>query len=420
MPQSQPTRIMSLANQAVAVYQYVSSRDSVPEETALAELKISRKILYRHLLNMQNQPEICQKGRFKIILNGRPLTLKQVNQAREGNQRSRGPQPLERVLYLYQYLQNHTHSGGVDLADLMSLYRHIIRESGEEPAADDAVRRMIYRDIKLLERIHIPVTRPSNGERYALMNTHLPKMNKEHSMLMYVSTLLFKDTLLDEATTCVRAQMEKVCYNQVVSQARSLQSKIRVVGDTLIDPGSFCGCLETIITGLADHKALQFQYLKLDGSRTKRTLEPLGLICKRSVWYLVGMQGKHKSYRTFRVDQIERVRLLEEGYAYPEFFDLEHYLNRSWGVFTNDRVETISVKFSPEVARRLQIVRYHASQTLKETLPDGSVIVEYQVSGLTEMKAWLMQWGDSAEVLAPEGLRGEIKAQVENWLKVYS
>lgn len=112
----------------------------------------------------------------------------------------------------------------------MALYCHIIRESGEEPAADDSLRRMIYRDIKELEKIHIAVTRPSNGERYALMNTHLPKMNKEHSMMMYVSTLLFKDTRLDEATTCVREQMEKVCYNHVASQASSLQNKIRVVG----------------------------------------------------------------------------------------------------------------------------------------------------------------------------------------------
>ncbi len=420
MAQNQQSRIMYVASQAVAVHQYLIARERVDEEVALAELGISRSDLYRQLHNLKDRPEICKKGRFNVFRNDKRLTDKQLDEAiNSGNRHSKGPHPIERVLYLYQYLQNHTHSGGVDLTDLMSLYRHVIWESEGQPAADDALKRMIYRDIKELEKIHIPITRPANGQRYALINTFLPKMKQEHNILMYVSTLLFKDTLLDESTSCVRDQMEKVCHSHLARNTANLQKRVRVVGDTLINPGSFCGVLETLINGLVEQKALQFQYLKLDGSSMRRTLEPLGLICKRGVWYLVGMDRKHNKYKTFRIDQIASVKLLQQTYNYPEYFNLDTYLNNSWGVFNDDELTKVIIRFKPEVAERLKIVRYQDSQVIQEIQPDGSIIVEYKVSGLIEMKSWIMQWGDAVEVISPQSLRGQIREQAKKMLALY-
>lgn len=50
---------------------------------------------------------------------------------------------------------------------------------------------------------------------------------------------------------------------------------------------------------------------------------------------------------------------------------------------------------------------------------DGSVVVSFNVCGITEMKTWIIQWGDSVEVLEPAWLREDMCKFAEDILKVY-
>ncbi|MDP2646600.1 MAG: WYL domain-containing protein [Desulfobacterales bacterium] len=51
---------------------------------------------------------------------------------------------------------------------------------------------------------------------------------------------------------------------------------------------------------------------------------------------------------------------------------------------------------------------------------DGSIIFEPEVAGTDEIKFWVMNWGAKAEVMEPEILRDEIRAEAEAMLKKYS
>ncbi len=51
--------------------------------------------------------------------------------------------------------------------------------------------------------------------------------------------------------------------------------------------------------------------------------------------------------------------------------------------------------------------------------PDGSVIVEFDLSGTIELTAWLLSFGRHAEVLEPASLREEIAAELQRTLAVY-
>jgi predicted DNA-binding transcriptional regulator YafY len=44
---------------------------------------------------------------------------------------------------------------------------------------------------------------------------------------------------------------------------------------------------------------------------------------------------------------------------------------------------------------------------------DGSIIFEAEVAGTEEIKFWVMSWGSKAEVLEPQSLREEIRAESE-------
>nr|WP_083761917.1 WYL domain-containing protein [Syntrophothermus lipocalidus] len=63
---------------------------------------------------------------------------------------------------------------------------------------------------------------------------------------------------------------------------------------------------------------------------------------------------------------------------------------------------------------------YHPSQEIEKELPDGSVVVSFEGCGLSEMVAWLLQWGDMAEVLSPNSLRDEVRQVAEKIARVYT
>ena len=54
----------------------------------------------------------------------------------------------------------------------------------------------------------------------------------------------------------------------------------------------------------------------------KRLLDPLGLVLKAGVWYLVALSGRTRSLRTFRVSRVLSVKPLDEECLRPDDFDL--------------------------------------------------------------------------------------------------
>ena len=52
-------------------------------------------------------------------------------------------------------------------------------------------------------------------------------------------------------------------------------------------------------------------------------------------------------------------------------------------------------------------------------LEDGRLLLKRDFASYTNMRDWVLQFGDKAVVLEPEGLRAEILLQAENILRNY-
>lgn len=57
---------------------------------------------------------------------------------------------------------------------------------------------------------------------------------------------------------------------------------------------------------------------------------------------------------------------------------------------------------------------------MEEEAEDGSIVVEYSITGITEFIGWLLQWRGSAKVLEPESLREEMGRVVRELAELYS
>ena len=63
------------------------------------------------------------------------------------------------------------------------------------------------------------------------------------------------------------------------------------------------GILVRLRAAIADERSVRLSYRDRSGATTERVLEPLGLVAKAGVWYLVGNEPG-KGYRTFRAQRI--------------------------------------------------------------------------------------------------------------------
>jgi len=135
--------------------------------------------------------------------------------------------------------------------------------------------------------------------------------------------------------------------------------------------------------------------------------------------YVIAYCHRAGSIRTFKVERIEDIQILDDTYAIPPDFDVIDYLGSSWGIVVDGEAETIKLRFSPQIARIIAETVWHPSQVL-EPQSDGALIMILKVTNTIDLQAWILGWGEEVEVLEPAGLRKSIAKTAKALLSVYT
>ena len=168
--------------------------------------------------------------------------------------------------------------------------------------------------------------------------------------------------------------------------------------------------IATIRHAVMAMKALRFSYA---GGRTPgaaRTVTPYGLMFGRAN-YLVAAELGTTSPRTWRLDRLQKLEVLDVTAAAPEDFSLQDYANLSFGIFQSD-VENVVLRILPHGAEEALGWRFHPTQTIEQQ-PDGSVIVRFQASGMLELAWHLFSWADKVQILEPPSLKEAMVRELE-------
>jgi len=105
-----------------------------------------------------------------------------------------------------------------------------------------------------------------------------------------------------------------------------IRKKIHIDGAGWHSSNETCPCLPIVQEAVWRERKLSFVY-KRDLEPTERTVHPLGLVAKQSVWYLVAeIDG---DFRTYRISKMSHATMLEEPFTPPADFDLARYWEQS-------------------------------------------------------------------------------------------
>jgi predicted DNA-binding transcriptional regulator YafY len=182
------------------------------------------------------------------------------------------------------------------------------------------------------------------------------------------------------------------------------------------------GCDATIVHDLwracQEHRRLRIVHDRGDGPQ-EWVIDPYHILFKRRALYLDACVVAERSVKMFRINRITRVFPMGVRVPTPLVpYNFRERHRHSFSVFVGDQVQHVRIKFRPEVRQYITETRWHSSQQI-EALPDGSFIFQVEVSEPREVGWWALQWGASAEVLAPESLRREMATTARKLVEVY-
>lgn len=170
-------------------------------------------------------------------------------------------------------------------------------------------------------------------------------------------------------------------------------------------------CRNTMLAlqrALLTKKQVEASYLAPGEKGAKKVqLQPRRIFICNGVWYLAAHDNKDQQTKLYRLSRFEGVKVLEKAMSVAPQFSLRDFLGNAWAVYRGDRDYHVEIVFDREVTPFIEECTWHSTQEL-EKQKDGSVIFRATVSGLEEIKYWILQWGPRAGVQKPKELAEEV------------
>jgi predicted DNA-binding transcriptional regulator YafY len=184
-------------------------------------------------------------------------------------------------------------------------------------------------------------------------------------------------------------------------------------------------CLRDLARALRSRQRLAVSYQPRGaeaGAAGPRVVEPLGLVNKAGLWYLVAAGSA--GLRVFRVARIASARVLAEPFDRPEGFDLAGFW-RQWsaGFETSRPRLPVVVRASPlALAAFGEVFGQAAGPALAAALPPdehGWRVVTLSFEHQRAAVGRLAGFGDQVEVLTPPSVRAALVATARLILRRY-
>jgi predicted DNA-binding transcriptional regulator YafY len=277
--------------------------------------------------------------------------------------------------------------------------------------------RTIYRDIEALSVAGVPVYAergPGGGCMLAEgYRTNLTGLTQDEARALFMPGMV--QPLADlGAGKAIEAALLKLLATLPTSRRREVEhTRQRLYMDAVgwyhsNEPTHF---LQTLREAAWNDHRLRIVYRKSNGEIGERIVEPLGLVAKAGIWYLVALsQG---DMRVFRVSRVRDAEIIDEVFQRPEEFDLEQYWS-TWSLDFETQLPPypVIIRVSPTFVPTLPLVLGEATHSLLDRagLPDaeGWITLTIPFSSFESARRNILGFGTQVEVLEPQELRQSV------------
>ncbi len=151
---------------------------------------------------------------------------------------------------------------------------------------------------------------------------------------------------------------------------------------------------------------------------TERQCDPYLIYLCRGNPYLISYCCLRQDIRWFRIDRIQVLKVLDETFDINADFDPKQYFTKIFQFEVGGEPQQVAIWFDTSVANYIRERLWHNSQTIEEH-PDGSLTLNLTVSGMNDVKRWVLGYGKATRVLAPPQLVKSLQQEVEGMFNQY-
>lgn len=275
-------------------------------------------------------------------------------------------------------------------------------------------RRTVFRDLKELSAIGVPYRYDQVDGGYTIdPDFFLPPidLNLQEALSLLILVHKTRDQIqLPFKHSALLAGL-KIENNLPVKMRAYCNTALKSIS-TYATAQAELGTLDKVFAQL--HKAIMkknkitISYDSLfDGKVIELELCPYHLLYNQRAWYILGYSSEHKSIRTFKLNRIKDLNVLDKCFIDGENFDLHEYFGRAWSMIPEGKLYNIELRFLPKVAHNVAEVQWHSTQRT-DWNDDGSVTLGFRVDGISEISWWVLGYGDQVQVLTPKALRDRV------------
>jgi len=179
-------------------------------------------------------------------------------------------------------------------------------------------KRTIYRDIKTLEQAGVPIL-TEEGKGYTLMEGYrMPPVmftENEANALITAEQLVLKNkdaSLVKDYTDAIH-KIKAVLRNNTKDKANLLSE--RVLSGQNLESSRTSNNLSVLQLALTNFNLVQIQYYSpYNDQITKRIVEPFAIYTTQENWLLIAFCRLRKDYRSFRLDRIKSIQVLNDSF----------------------------------------------------------------------------------------------------------
>jgi predicted DNA-binding transcriptional regulator YafY len=174
--------------------------------------------------------------------------------------------------------------------------------------------------------------------------------------------------------------------------------------------------LQAIHNAIVNFQKIELQYKTLHSDQeSTRIVDPYYLFYQDGFWNLRGYCHLREGFRTFALDRILSLRILDQHYL-PKRITPEEDLSGAFGSVVDGKPVEVILMFDKEIKQHVMRRQWHESQKTSE-LKDGRLKMIFNVKGSEGIKEWIYRWLPHVEVISPKKFREEIKGELEEAVK---
>lgn len=321
-----------------------------------------------------------------------------------------------KILYLKEILEKYSDEEHVlNAADIAGY----LEEYGIE-----CERKSIYKDIEILLDYGMDVIKTTKPKGYFLGSREF-----EPAEIRLISDAVQAANFVSKKKTL--QLLEKTDRFASTYQAKRLRKQVFIDNRNKCRNEEIFYNIDSLDDAIKSERKVKLIYTrrKLDNKFTASNekkefvLSPYALIWSNDHYYLVANNEKYDNLMNMRIDRIRNVEVLDspsrhfsEVSEYKRSFDSADYVSKTFNMFSG-HPECIELHCRTEILEEM-LDRFGEKVSIKKS-DEGWFYVHDEVFINDGFVSWVMQFGDSIEVIYPKELREMIKIKAEKISRLY-